>query len=445
MKTTAKKTLSVLLSLLMVLSVFAGMTFTAGAASSGTCGDYLTWTLDNGLLIISGTGDMDYRAFEANEEIRAVVIRSGVTSVGASAFAGCSNLTSVTFPDGLKFISGNAFNGCSGLTSVTIPDSVDKIYSNAFEGCSALTSVVIPDGVTEIFAETFKNCSGLTSVIIPDSVTYIAYGAFIGCSSLTDVILPNGLKDIKPNLFEGCASLTSVTIPAGMENILYAAFSGCTSLTDVYYAESKEDWSRITIISGGNESLTNAERIHYNCVNGAVGHNTVTPGKPATCTEEGQKIISCPCGESYTHTESIPATGHVYVDHDPKAPTCGEAGWDAYQTCANCDYSTYSEIPATGKHTTELVNAKEATATEDGYTGDEVCTVCGNTIKTGEIIPATGESGGETAAEGPGVCEYCGETHDVNTITGFFTDMLHDMLYIVMRLTRFFCYEIFVS
>ena len=51
----------------------------------------------------------------------------------------------------------------------------------------------------------------------------------------------------------------------------------------------------------------------------------------------------------------------------------------------------------------------------------------------------------ETADDGPDVCEYCGETHDVNTITGFFTDMLHDMLYIVMRLARFFCYEIFVS
>ena len=37
------------------------------------------------------------------------------------------------------------------------------------------------------------------------------------------------------------------------------------------------------------------------------------------------------------------------------------------------------------------MNAKEATATEDGYTGDEVCTVCGQTIKTGETIPATGE------------------------------------------------------
>ncbi len=46
-------------------------------------------------------------------------------------------------------------------------------------------------------------------------------------------------------------------------------------------------------------------------------------------------------------------------------------------------------IPATG-HKTELVGAKAATCTEDGYTGDEVCTVCQEIVKKGEVIPALG-------------------------------------------------------
>ena len=46
-------------------------------------------------------------------------------------------------------------------------------------------------------------------------------------------------------------------------------------------------------------------------------------------------------------------------------------------------------ILATG-HDTELVGAKAATCTEDGYTGDEVCKTCGQTVKQGKIIPATG-------------------------------------------------------
>ncbi len=37
---------------------------------------------------------------------------------------------------------------------------------------------------------------------------------------------------------------------------------------------------------------------------------------------------------------------------------------------------------------TERRNVKEATCTEDGYTGDVVCTDCGETVEAGEVIPA---------------------------------------------------------
>ena len=41
---------------------------------------------------------------------------------------------------------------------------------------------------------------------------------------------------------------------------------------------------------------------------------------------------------------------------------------------------------------TELRDAREATCTADGYTGDEVCTVCEEIVKQGAVIPATGHS-----------------------------------------------------
>lgn len=44
-----------------------------------------------------------------------------------------------------------------------------------------------------------------------------------------------------------------------------------------------------------------------------------------------------------------------------------------------------------GEHEGELKNAKPATATEDGYTGDTVCKVCGKLLAAGQVIPATGE------------------------------------------------------
>jgi hypothetical protein len=46
--------------------------------------------------------------------------------------------------------------------------------------------------------------------------------------------------------------------------------------------------------------------------------------------------------------DAIPALDHDYISHDPKAATCTEIGWNAYETCSRCDYTTYEEIPALG-------------------------------------------------------------------------------------------------
>ena len=50
------RVLSLILTLFMVVSLFSALPITASAATSGTCGDNLTWTLDDsGTLTISGT------------------------------------------------------------------------------------------------------------------------------------------------------------------------------------------------------------------------------------------------------------------------------------------------------------------------------------------------------------------------------------------------------
>ena len=87
-----------------------------GIVADGSCGEALTWTLDeNGTLTIDGTGDMDdYEDAmppwnEYMEEISSVVITEGVTSIGMSAFYGCTSLESVSFSDGLKTIGDTWF------------------------------------------------------------------------------------------------------------------------------------------------------------------------------------------------------------------------------------------------------------------------------------------------------------------------------------------------
>ena len=70
---------------------------------------------------------------------------------------------------------------------------------------------------------------------------------------------------------------------------------------------------------------------------------------PATCTEDGRQSRKC-TGEGCNHQESkiIPASGHNLVHHEGQEPTCNEKGFDDYDTCTGCFYTTYKEIDALG-------------------------------------------------------------------------------------------------
>jgi len=217
--------------LLTGLMLLLGLTISA--QQSGTCGENLTWTLENGTLTISGTGEMEnYQEdnyapwYSSRSSITSVTISDGVTSIGNYAFYNCSSMTSVTIPNSVTSIGERAFFRCSSLTSVTIGNSVTSIEDYAFEWCSSLTSVTIPNSVTSIGEGAFLGCSSLTSVTIPNSVTSIGSSAFYGCSSLTSVTIPNSVTSIVEYAFAWCSSLTSITCeavnpPACGNNVFY--------------------------------------------------------------------------------------------------------------------------------------------------------------------------------------------------------------------------------
>ena len=213
--------------------------------ASGTCGDNLTWKLDDeGTLTISGKGamtewvDSDSAPWKTySNTINKVVIQPGVTSIGEYAFYACENLKSITIPKSVTSIERYAFQRCSSLKSITIPEGVTSIENMAFYECSSLMSITIPEGVTSIGDDAFSGCSSLTSITIPEGVTSIGSDAFSGCSSLTSITIPKGVTSIWSFTFSGCSSLTSITIPEGVTRIGWSAFQGCSSLTSITIPE----------------------------------------------------------------------------------------------------------------------------------------------------------------------------------------------------------------
>ena len=94
-----------------------------------------------------------------------------------------------------------------------------------------------------------------------------------------------------------------------------------------------------------------------------------------------------------------------------KEATCTEDGYTGDTYCKTCGalVAEGKVIPATGHQHTEIRNAKEATCTEDGYTGDTYCTDCNEKIADGTVIPATGHDFGEWTVTREATCEAEGE------------------------------------
>ncbi len=270
----------------------SGLQVSSTIIDSGTCGDNLSWTLDdNGLLTISGRGKMKGYAsykktpwYNNRNNIKNIKFNGNVTSIGNSAFCACESLTSVTIPNSVTSIEGQAFYECGSLTNITIPNSVTSIGGQAFRNCSSLISVAIPNSVTTIGYSAFCGCDSLTSVTIPNSVTSIGEQAFGSCDSLTNIVLPSSITSIDNYTFSGCSNLKSITIPKSVTSIgnhaFYScgnlksitipksvtyidsdAFRGCSSLSDIYYTGTKDEWNSMKI-SIGNSNLLNAT-IHY--------------------------------------------------------------------------------------------------------------------------------------------------------------------------------------
>ena len=269
----------------------------AAGETSGTCGENVAWSLDNGVLTISGSGPMEeYEAVWIDDayltsapwkdykaEVTSVVIEDGVTSIGACAFYAmdwiqtvrmadsvaviesyafldCKNLKTIAFSKGLSVLGENVFESCESLESINLPNGLQEIGDYCFYRCFAIRNVVIPSGVSALpdscFAwakqmsavtlpytlksigpSAFEN-TGLKEIVIPDSVTSIGGSAFENCKVLKTVKLSEDLTALSPALFSGCSSLTEIEIPEKVTKIGGDAFDDCVALETAFLPDS---------------------------------------------------------------------------------------------------------------------------------------------------------------------------------------------------------------
>ena len=139
--------------------------------------------------------------------------------------------------------------------------------------------------------------------------------------------------------------------------------------------------------------------------------------KEADCKETGVKTYTChKCGA--TKTEDIPMTEHTWDEGEvTTAPTCTKPGVRIY-TCSVCKATRTEAIKATGHLHTEIRNKKDASCTENGYTGDTYCKDCEELLKKGETVDVLGHQWKETKRAEPSytedgqiiyTCNRCGE------------------------------------
>ena len=121
--------------------------------------------------------------------------------------------------------------------------------------------------------------------------------------------------------------------------------------------------------------------------------------KAPSCTEIGWNAYEACSRCNYTTTyQELPALNHDLEQHAAKAPTCTEIGWDAYETCSRCDYTTRKELPALN-HALEQHAAKAPTCTEPGWDAYETCSRCDYTTR--KELPALNHDLEQHAAKAP--------------------------------------------
>ncbi len=417
---------------------------------TGTCGDNLTWELNEitGLLTVSGEGPMyDYESQsdvpwkDYRGTIENIVICDGVTSIGECAFINCKTVKNISMADSVTKIGFWAFYNCYSLTDVVISKGVTKLEQYAFYCCHNLRWVTIDKTVKRIHQYAFASCFEITdlyylgskkdwsnmsigyqcipgdsvvhylgedthecddeyiydSVVTAPTCTEKGYTTYICRCGKTYV---DNYVDVDKNNHSYTSEITTSATHTTTGVMTYTCTCGDT-YTEVIEKLEKHNYESVVTAP----TCTERGYTTHTCICGdsyvgdyaeALGHSyTSEMTTPATHTETGVMTYTCDCGDTYT--EVIAKLGKHNYESVVIAPTCTERGYTTY-TCVCGDSYVADYVDATG-HTEEIITAVEPTCTETGLTAGAKCSACGETLTEQKELPANGHTPANTVEE----------------------------------------------
>lgn len=176
--------------------------------NTGNCGPDATYALMNGVLTISGTGEVTKRHDEWPKGVTSVVIEEGITSLFSSTFWNM-DITQVDIPSSMTHIGSGVFEGTPWLENnleefLIVGDRILLSYNGAS------SEVTIPDTVRSIAGSAFME-SDITAVTVGSSVEHIGASAFLNCPKLERVSIADTIFDIEQGILDGTPWMRSQT------------------------------------------------------------------------------------------------------------------------------------------------------------------------------------------------------------------------------------------
>ena len=253
------------LVLIAVLLLALGVTvFAEGTPTSGKFGASISWTFQDGVLTLTGTGPVDtpittdYPWYSFKNDITKVIVEEGITSIGYCCFVGSSKLEEIVLPDSLETIGQQALSQTK-IKTLNIPKNVHTIgdgkknaFSQVFIGNTSLENIFVDDANTHYYDTDgvlfcrdtavlvcFPSQKKVDAYTVPDGILGLGHGAF-SMAALSSITLPAGLKEIGPSAFHNTL-ISQITIPNSVTQIGSHAFHNCDQLRNITLPASVEN------------------------------------------------------------------------------------------------------------------------------------------------------------------------------------------------------------